>query len=157
MTIIPMEYLIEPAEETDAAALAHINVLSFQHQGLLSHVFPEANQDTLEAYKSMYAFKHLANPSMHVLKIVDPASDVIVGYARWLIPDSLGHGTSKPALSENASVIARDPLAYAPKPMNEALYNSFRNLLEQSRQKHTTEKDMSESLVFGFLIFARLI
>lgn len=140
-----MEYLVEPAGEADAPALARINVLSFEGRGLLNNVFPEANQATLVAYKSTYTMKHLANPSMHVLKIVDAASDVIVGYSRWVIPEALGHGNSKPALSEQALVAARDPMAFAPKPMNEALYTAFKNLLECSRQKHTTEKDMSES------------
>lgn len=143
---MPMEYQIEPAEEADAPALGHINILSFEGQGLVDNVFPEANQATLVAYKAIQAMKHLANPSMHVLKIVDPASNVIVGYARWLIPEVLGYGSSKPALSEQALVAARDPLALAPRPMNEALYISFRTLLEQSRQKHATEKDISESL-----------
>lgn len=140
-----MEYLIERAGEADALALARINVLSFEGRGLLNNVFPEATQATLVAYKSTYTMKHLANPSMHVLKIVDPAGDVIVGYSRWLIPETLGYECSKPALSEQALVAARDPMVFAPKPMNEALYTAFRSLLERSRQKHTTEKDMSES------------
>lgn len=139
-----MKYQIEPVQEADAPELARINVLSFEGRGFLNDVFPEASQATLEAYKAIYSMKHLANPLMHVHKIIDPVDNVIVGYSRWLIPENLGYGTSQPVLSEKALVAAQDPLAFAPKPMNEALYTAFRILLEESRQKHTTEKDMSE-------------
>lgn len=144
MTIMAMKYQIEPVQEFDAPELARINVLSFADRGFLNDVFPEASQATLKAYKSIYVMKHLANPLMHVHKITDPVDNVIVGYSRWLIPESLGYGTSQPVLSEKALVAARDPLAFAPKPMNDALYTAFRTLMEQCRQKHTTEKDMSE-------------
>lgn len=141
-----MAYQIEYAAEADAPALAHINTLSFQHRGFLGNVFPEASQPALEGYKSVYTMKHLANPQMHVLQIADPASGEVVGYGRWLIPESLGFGTSMPVLSEPALVGARDPTALAPRPMNESLYAAFRGLLEESRRKHATDRDMSRSL-----------
>lgn len=141
-----MAYCIEYAAEADAPALAHINTLSFRHRGFLGNVFPEASQATLEGYKSVYTMKHLANPQMHVLKIADPASGEVVGYGRWLIPESLGFGSSVPVLGEQAMAAARDPTALAPRPMNESLYAAFRGLLEESRRKHATERDMSRSL-----------
>jgi hypothetical protein len=143
---LTMAYQIQYAEESDAPALAQINTLSFQGRGLLSQVFPEASQDALEAYKSMYTMKHLANPQMHVLKVADPASGTTVGYARWHIPESLSPRTNVPVLSKKAQEAARDPFQFAPRPMNEALMAGFRGLLEESRKKHVTEKDMSKDL-----------
>jgi hypothetical protein len=140
-----MAYQIQYAEESDAPSLAQINTLSFQGRGLLSQVFPETTQDALEAYKSMYTMKHLANPQMHVHKVADPASGTIVGYARWHIPESLAPRTDLPVLSEKAQEAARDPFQFAPRPMNEALMAGFRGLLEESRKKHVTEKDMSKA------------
>jgi hypothetical protein len=141
-----MAYQIQYAEESDAPSLAQINTLSFQGRGLLSQVFPETTQAGLKAYKSMYTMKHLANPQMHVLKVADPASGATVGYARWHIPESLSPRTNLPVLSEKAQEAARDPFQFAPRPMNEALMGAFRGLLEESRKKHVTEKDMSKGL-----------
>lgn len=141
-----MAYQIEYAEESDAPALAHINTLSFQDRGLLSQVFPETTQAALEAYKSIYTMKHLASPQMHVLKVADPASGITVGYARWHIPESLSPRTNPPVLSEQAQEAARDPSQFAPRPMNEALMAGFWGLLQESRKKHVTEKDMSKDL-----------
>lgn len=95
--------------------------------------------------------EYLVNPQMHVLKIADTASGEIVGYGRWLIPESLGFGTSVPDLSEQAKAAAQDPKAFAPRPMNEALLAAFRGLLNQTRKRHATEQDMSQfahSLVY---------
>lgn len=139
-----MAYQIEYATEADAPALARINVKSFQGQGILNDVFPEAGEARLMDYKAIYATRHLANPQMHVLKVTDPANGEIVGYGRWLIPASVDFAASQPALSEQAQVFAQDPTRFFPRPMNEALYAEFRRLLEDYRKKHTTDQDMGE-------------
>ena len=139
-----MDPQIEYATEADGPGLARINVVSFQSQGLLPLVFPGASQATLEQYKAIVSMKHLANPEMHVIKLVDPPSGEIVGYARWFIPRALG-GETVPELSEKAQEAARDPVALAPRPMNEELYASFRQLLQTSRGKYVTDQDMSKS------------
>jgi hypothetical protein len=139
-----MAFQILYAEESDAPSLAKINTLSFQGRGFLSQVFPETTQEGLQAYKSIYTMKHLANPQLHVLKVADPTCGTTVGYARWHIPESLYPRTNLPVLSEQAQEAARDFLQFTPRPMNEQLYGAFRGLLEECRKKHLTEKDMSK-------------
>lgn len=140
-----MEYQIQYATEGDAPGLARINTLSFESRGFLNDVFPEASQEALEGYKAKHAWKHMANPQMHIIKVSDPASGQIVGYGRWLLPEALGFAPSLPDLSDQAKVIAKDPTVFAPQPMNQQLYDSFRSMLEESRKKYTTEKDMGKT------------
>lgn len=144
-----MDPQVEYATEADGPGLAKVNTISFQGQGVLPMVFPEASQESLEEYKAVYSMKYLANPEMHVLKLVDPPSGEIVGYARWFIPKALG-GERVPELSEKAQEAARDPVALAPRPMNEALYGAFRQLLETSRKRHVTDQDMSRPTLLHF-------
>lgn len=136
-----MHHQIEYADEADAPGLARINTLSFDSP-VLPNMFPGSSQATLQAYKAKYTMKHLASPTTHVLKMADPASGEIVAYGRWHIPEVLA-GTSVPTLSESALVAARDPLQFAPQPMNQSLFTAFRSMLEEARQRHTTERDMS--------------
>lgn len=143
-----MAYQAQYAEEADAPFLAQINTLSFEGRGLLSQVFPETSQAALEAYKSKYAMKHLADPQMHVLKVADPDSGTIVGYGRWHIPESLCPRSNLPVLSEKAQEAAKDPFQFAPQPMNEALFAAFRRLLEESRKKYVRENDMGKALLW---------
>ena len=137
-----MEYQIEYATESDAFGLAEINTLSFQTRSVLFEVFPGASQPALRDYKAIYAMKHFANPQTHVLKITDAIDGKITGYCRWQIPETLG-APSLPVLSERNQKAAEDPIAFAPRPMNEALYNAFRQLLQDARKRHATEDDIS--------------
>lgn len=139
-----MDYRIEYATEADGAELGRINTVCFRGQGLLPQVFPEASPERLIEYKGIVSMKHLANPEMHVLKLIDSSSGEIVGYTRWFIPKALV-GETIPELSEKAQEAARDPTVFAPQPMNEALYGAFRQLLETSRKRFVTGNDMSES------------
>lgn len=139
-----MAYQIEYATEADAPALARINIESFRGQGILNDIFPEASEARLMDYKAIYATRHLANPQMHVLKVIDPANGEIVGYGRWSIPASVDFAASQPALSEQSQGFAQDYTRFFPQPMNEALYAEFRRLLEDNRKKHTTDEDMGE-------------
>lgn len=140
-----MRYLVQYATETDAPALGRVNVQSFQTRQLLAEIFPQVSQPTLQVYKAIVSMKHLADPQTHVLKITDPGSSGdITGYCRWYIPESLGFGASLPALSEKAALAARDPLVYAPRPMNQEVFSTFKKILADSRKKYTTEKDMSK-------------
>lgn len=137
-----MEYQIEYATESDALGLAEINTRSFQSRALLFEVFPGSSLRTQRDYKAVYTMKHLANPQTHVLKITDLTTGELTGYGRWHIPQALA-APSVPVLSERNQEAARDPIALAPRPMNEALYNAFRQLLQDARQRHTTEDDIS--------------
>lgn len=140
-----MDYQIEYAKEGDAPGLARINTLSFESRGFLNDVFPGASQAEIEDYKTMHSWKHMTNPQMHLLKVTDPATGQIVGYGRWLLPEALGFAPSLPVLSDRAKEIAKDPTVYAPRPMNQQLYDGFRGMLETSRKKHTTGKDMGKT------------
>ncbi|KAJ5463865.1 Acyl-CoA N-acyltransferase [Penicillium sp. IBT 31633x] len=133
-------HLIEYATEADGPELAKINVQSFQDRRLLGEVFPEASVARLQEYKAIVGMKHLANPNMHVLKIQDPASGELVTYSRWHLPASFGE--SLVTLSDQAATFAKDPLSYAPQPMNEGVLKAFKTLLEDSRKRYTTENDM---------------
>lgn len=135
-------HLIEYATEADGPELAKINVQSFQDRRLLGEVFPEASVARLQEYKAIVGMKHLANPNMHVLKIQDPASGELVTYSRWHLPASFGE--SLVTLSDQAATFAKDPLSYAPQPMNEGVLKAFKTLLEDSRKRYTTENDMSK-------------
>lgn len=140
-----MQYQIEYASEADAPALGQINTLSFSGQPLLSNLFPGSSQSTLQAYKAKYAFKYFADPTIHVVKVADPTSGDIIGYGRWHISETLT-STSVPELSEEAQAVAQDPLRFAPRPMNESLFATFKSILDAARKRHTTEKDIGESL-----------
>lgn len=139
-----MQYQIEYASEADAPALARINTTSFSGRPVHANMFPGSSQPVLQAYQTMYTMKHFANPTLHVLKIADPTGGEIIGYGRWHIPETLA-STSVPELSEQAQAAAKDPLQFAPRPMNESLFRAFRGMLEAARERHTTEKDMGES------------
>lgn len=150
---------IEYATEADGPGLANVNIISFRHQGLLQMIFPEASEERLGEYKAVYSMKHLANPEMHVLKLVEPATGEIIGYSRWHIPKALV-GETLPVLSEKAQEAARDFKALAPRPMNEEMYAAFRQLLETSRKRFTTEQDMGKSSVglsFCLIVFCFLL
>lgn len=99
--------------------------------------------------------KHLANPEMHVLKMTDPSTGEIIGYSRWFIPKSLG-GETIPQMSEKAQEIARDPVVFAPRPMNEALYGAFRQLLETSRKRFVKDEDMGELFMLRDFSFSHI-
>jgi hypothetical protein len=133
-------HLIQYATESDGPALAKVNVRAFQHRLLLGAVFPESSQTMLEEYKVHVGMKHLANPNMHVIKIHN--HEELVAYSRWQFPASLGE--SRVTLSEQAAVSAQNPLAFAPKPMNEAPMASFKKILQDARKKYTKEDDIRE-------------
>ena len=138
-----MEYKVEYGNEQDAPALGRINNDSFQSRLLLPALFPQASQSELWDYKAIHVMKHLANPETHLVKVVDPSSGEVVGYGRWHIPEVLGVRPYIPDLSEQAKIYAKDPVAFAPQPMNQELYTGFRALLNEGRQRNTTDRDMS--------------
>ncbi|KAJ5618376.1 hypothetical protein N7528_007019 [Penicillium herquei] len=142
-----MAYEIEYATEQDAPELGLINNDSFQSRMILGAIFPESSQPTLRAYKAIHVMKHLVNPETHVLKATDPTSGAIVGYGRWHIPAVLGVTPNVPGLSDQAQTYAKDPVAFAPEPMNREIYAAFRAMLEEGRKRHTTERDMMLDLL----------
>ncbi|OGE53953.1 hypothetical protein PENARI_c007G02783 [Penicillium arizonense] len=135
-------HLIQYAVEADAPGLARINVESFLGRRLFAEVFPTSSVPQMSEYKTKVGMKHLADPNMHVLKIHDEASGELVAYSRWLIPEALGYGPTVPTLSEQAVAFAKDPVAYAPRPMKEEVYNAFKQMLENARKRYTTENDI---------------
>ncbi|KAJ5784273.1 uncharacterized protein N7503_009485 [Penicillium pulvis] len=142
-----MSYQVAYATEQDAVGLGCINNDSFQTRLMLSAMFPETDEPTLRTYKSYQAMKHLANPEAHVVKITDPTSGAVVGYGRWLIPAVLGVPPNVPELSEQAQIYAKDPVAFAPQPMNASVYAAFRALLDAGRKRYTTDRDMTLDLL----------
>ncbi|EPS28337.1 hypothetical protein PDE_03283 [Penicillium oxalicum 114-2] len=137
-----MSYPVQYAEEGDARALARINLLSFESQGLLQQIFYEADSAALELHKANNCIKHLTNRQMHVLKVADPHTGEVVGYARWQLPEALWPRDEIPVLSQEGQEIAQDIMRLAPRPMNEALFTAFRSLLEQCRKKYLAENDI---------------
>ena len=141
---LTMSYPVQYAEEGDARALARINLLSFESQGLLQQIFYEADSAALELHKANNCIKHLTNRQMHVLKVADPHTGEVVGYARWQLPEALWPRDEIPVLSQEGQEIAQDIMRLAPRPMNEALFTAFRSLLEQCRKKYLAENDIGE-------------
>ncbi|KAJ5484189.1 hypothetical protein N7539_005985 [Penicillium diatomitis] len=137
-----MAFQIQYAEEHDAPALARINILSFETQGLLQALFPGAETPALELHKANNYMKHLANRQMHVVKVTDPLTGELVGNARWQLPEAIWPRDQTPALSEKAQEIAQDPMRLAPRPRNEALLAGFRTMLEHHRKKYLGETDL---------------
>ncbi|KAJ5925002.1 hypothetical protein N7454_007641 [Penicillium verhagenii] len=112
-----MTYQVEYATEADALGLGRVNNDSFQDRLMLPAMFPETDQPTLRTYKSFHIMKHLTAPETHVLKITDPTTGTIIGYGRWIIPTVLGIPPNVPELSEGAQIYAKDPVAFAPQPL----------------------------------------
>ncbi|KAJ5339743.1 hypothetical protein N7452_006471 [Penicillium brevicompactum] len=131
--------LIQYAVEADGPALAKINVFSFHARLALGQIFPQSGKTVLQEYKTHVGMKHLANPNMHVLKIHSDNGEVAV-YARWQLPPSFGQ--SLVTLSDQGALSAKDPVAFAPQPMNTAVFAAFKGVLEKSRKKYTTEEDI---------------
>ncbi|KAJ5645889.1 hypothetical protein N7490_002261 [Penicillium lividum] len=140
-----MSYQVECATEQDAVELGRINYDSFQHRLVLPAMFPEADEPSLRTYKSIHAMKHLSTPETHVVKVTD--NGVVVGYGRWYIPEILGVTPNVPELSEQGQIYAKDPVAFAPQPMNTKAYTGFKGALEKGRKEHTTERDMMLDLL----------
>ncbi|KAJ5554730.1 Acyl-CoA N-acyltransferase [Penicillium sp. DV-2018c] len=138
-------YVVEYATEADGPGLAKVNVRSFQGRQLLGQFFPGASLTRMQEYKAIVGMKHLADPNMHVLKIHDPISGELVTYSRWHLPASFG--TSMVTLSDQAALYAKDPLPYAPKPMNEAIFKAFKKLLTDARKRYTREDDIILDLI----------
>ena len=139
-------HLIQYATEADGPALAKVNVESFRARLLLGQVFPGSNNTLLREYKTHVGMKHLANPNMHVLKIHSENGELVT-YSRWQLPASFGQ--SQVPLSDQGALSAKDPLVYAPQPMNTEAFAAFKKILEEGRKKHTTEDDIGKFLALG--------
>ncbi|KAJ5113186.1 hypothetical protein N7456_001720 [Penicillium angulare] len=142
-----MAYQVEYATEQDASELGIINNDSFRERGMFPAVFPGSSDASIRAYKAKNVPKHLADPKTHVLKVTDPASGAIVGYGRWHIPTELGITPHVPELSEQGQVYAKDPVVFAPQPMNMRAWTAFKAMLEEGRKRHATERDMMLDLL----------
>lgn len=138
-----MSYKVEYVVELDAPALGDINLQAFKHRRLRSLVFPEATAEMLGTYKTKHVMQYLVNPEMHVVKVNDPITGKIVAYSRWHIPARLGITPSTSPLSEQAQEYARDPLSFAPQPMRREISARFKAMLDDARNRHAKEGDMS--------------
>ncbi|CAG8305065.1 unnamed protein product [Penicillium salamii] len=132
-------HLIRYATEADGPAFAKVNVQSFQDRLLLHQIFPGSSQTLLQEYKIHVGMKHLANPSMHVLKIHSDDGELVT-YSRWQLPASFGQ--SQVPLSDQGVLSAKDPVAFAPQPMNNKAFDAFKQILEEGRKRYTTEDDI---------------
>lgn len=131
------------ASEADIPGLSNINIEAFASSGFIPNTFPQATPESLRVFKGVMALKHLANPKMHVLAASDPDSSEVQGYCRWLIPHGIGYDRDVAPLSEHGAAALEDPMRFAPRPMNEEVYNAFKRLLDVKRKQHTTDEDLS--------------
>lgn len=141
--MFPVRY----ATESDVPALCKLNVLGFQNRRSRAAIFPSSDLITLQDFKELNSMKQLSNPEMHVVLTTDPATDLVVSYARWLIPDSLGFHQHKCVLSQRGASLAAaadSPMEYAPRPINEELYIANRLLYANIRKKHVTGRDIGQ-------------
>lgn len=134
---------IRYATEADAPDLATVNTDAFSSAGFFTNAFPQATPDSLRPLKGANAFKHLANPRMHVLAGCDPVSSEIIAYCRWVLPLGVGYDREVVPLSEEGQQAMADPIRLAPRPMNEKVYHAFKAMIEEKRKQHTTEDDIS--------------
>lgn len=134
---------IRYACEGDTPGLSKINIDAFSNTGkFITNTFPGASRDSLIVYKGAVAVKHLADPKKHVLAAVELSTGEIVGYTRWEIPRGIGYDHDMPPLSEKGTYALENQMEFAPKPMNEELYNAFKRFLEQKRKQFATDDDL---------------
>ncbi|GFF26533.1 hypothetical protein IFM61606_05328 [Aspergillus udagawae] len=134
---------IRYATEADAPAIAELNVVCFQHAPMYRNMFP--NMDPLAALpmKLSRTYDKLSNPKMHLLVATDPASNQILGCARWVIPDIKGRSENEMvALSDEARATAAQMAQLRPAGMNVAVYDAVLTALEETRQKYVQEDDI---------------
>lgn len=141
-----MPTTIRYASEADRPVLGAINVEAFASSGFLPNTFPHATPDGLVAFKGAMSLKHLASPKTHVLVATDPDSGTVVGYCRWVIPQGIGYDCEPEPLSDEGKAALADPMQFAPRPMNDGVYNAFKSTLEEKRKEHATDDDLSMSL-----------
>ncbi|RMJ25796.1 hypothetical protein PHISP_03355 [Aspergillus sp. HF37] len=133
---------IRYASEADRPVLGAINVEAFASSGFLPNTFPQAGRDGLRAFKGAMSLKHLADPKTHVLVATEPESGTVVGYCRWVIPQGIGYDCQPEPLSDEGAAAVADPMQFAPRPMNEGVYNAFKSTLEEKRKEHATDDDL---------------
>lgn len=138
--------LLRYASESDRAGLANVNIGAFEGSLFLTNTFPQASPEGLRFFKGVMALRHLADPAVHVLVTVDDANAVL-GYCRWKIPRGIGYDQEPVPLSQEGSASLEEPFRFAPRPMNEDMYNGFKRLMEETRKRHTTEDDFSMFLL----------
>lgn len=85
-----MKLTIRRAVESDAPALAAINIAAFQGpNSFLANAFPGLSYDAVHQVKTARFLQKLSVPGMSVLAAVDD-SGVVVGAARWRFPPEPG-------------------------------------------------------------------
>lgn len=152
-----MSYKVEYVVESDAPELGVINYAAFEHRRLLHRMFPETEPSLLGEYKSKHVMKHLVNPETHVLKVRDPETGKIAAYSRWHFPAQRGITPNIPPLSEQALEYAKDPVAFAPQPMNKEVFDAFKALLQDARKRHAKDEDMGKLICFFLPIQSSII
>lgn len=143
---------IKYATESDADAIGKIHTLSFLNSPFTVNAFPNAGVTDLQRFHRVGAFKHMANPQMHILAGVEPTTGEIVGYSRWLIPTAVPVGYNREQeviLSDEARAAAADQLQFAPKTMNERVWTAFRSMIEERRKAYVRDGDMSMLFFFA--------
>ncbi|KAF7139681.1 hypothetical protein CNMCM5793_007332 [Aspergillus hiratsukae] len=140
-----MNMTIRYATETDAPAIAKLNIICFQHTPFSRNVYRGIDQLSAIPMKLARCYDKLSDPKMHLLVATDPTTNQILGCARWVIPAPEGQ-RSEIVLSDEARAMAAAPAR--PAGMNVAVYEAGLKLLEETRGRHVREDD----IVLEFLV-----
>ncbi|RHZ65155.1 GNAT family N-acetyltransferase [Aspergillus thermomutatus] len=129
------------ATEDDAFAIAELNVICFKHGPLHRNIFRDVDPLAAVPLKQSRYYDKLSDPKIHVLVATDPASNQVLGCARWLIRSPEGR-SEMAVLSDEARAKAAQTLELRPAGMNLAVYEAGLKALEETRKKHVKEDDM---------------
>ncbi|KAF7596891.1 hypothetical protein BBP40_011936 [Aspergillus hancockii] len=135
---------IRYATEADAPALARVSSTAMGQLPFYCHAFPGASEESMQRFETISFLKFIANPEVHVLCGVDAQNGEIIAVSRWTVPSSLGY--EQPAAVKQMSEEALEKVAkhmdYAPRPMNEAVFEGFRRMFAESRKKRCRADDI---------------
>ncbi|RHZ50823.1 hypothetical protein CDV55_100218 [Aspergillus turcosus] len=136
-----MNMNVRYATEADGPAIAELNIICFEHSPLSRNVYRGIDQLSAIPMKLSRCYDKLSDPKMHLLVATDPASNEILGCARWIIPDAQGQARSEmPVLSDEARAMAAAPAR--PAGMNVAVYEAGLKALEEMRGRHVRGDDI---------------
>jgi hypothetical protein len=137
-----MNINIRYATEADAPAIAKLNIICFQNTPFSRNVYRGIDQLSAIPMKIARCYNKFSDPRMHLLVATDPASNAILGCARWGIPDANRSENEMPVLSDEARALAAQTVR--PAGMNAACYEAGLKLLEETRGRHVREDDVGE-------------
>ncbi|KAL4922371.1 acyl-CoA N-acyltransferase [Aspergillus aurantiobrunneus] len=137
-----MQMQIRYAVESDAPALAAINIKAFTGQAFIANAFPGIPYEVVHPLKRARYLQKMMHPQTHVLAAVDE-SGTVVGCARWVIPadeDGAAKKATVTAMSDAAAAEASAELAL-PEGTNKAIYEGFFATLKERGRKYLRDDD----------------